>query len=428
MVKLVAEAQRTRAPVQALADRVAAWFVPMVLLVAAASFALWLAWGPTPALPYAITAAVSVLIIACPCALGLATPMSIMVAIGRGARMGVLIRHAEALQQLAGVDTLAVDKTGTLTEGQPAVSALHLSPACPYEADEVLRLAASLEQSSEHPLARAVVQAAAARQLRLTGSTDFQSFPGSGISGIVEGNNLRVGSVSFLREQPHFTAEPEATMLETVAGPDREAGRSALFVSIDGTPCAAIVVRDAVKAATPAALQALRDLGVRVIMVTGDHERTAAHLASELGLSEYHAQVSPSGKQRLVREWQAQGAVVAMAGDGINDAPALAAADVGLAMGTGTDIAMESAPVTLVRGDLLAMADALKLGRATMRNIRQNLAFAFAYNAVGMAIAAGALYPWTSALLSPMIAGLAMSFSSVSVIANALRLDRQRLH
>lgn len=418
MVKLVAEAQRSRAPVQALADRVSAWFVPGVLVAAGLTFAVWLWLGPEPTLAYAITSGVSVLIIACPCALGLATPMSVMVGIGQGARLGVLIRNAEAIEKLASLTVLAVDKTGTLTEGKPVLTEVVMRAGLPFEADEMLRLAAALERQSEHPLARAVLMAAEAKGIRLPEVTGFVATPGGGISGEVEGRRVVVGKAGFLREQ----GVADVTDLEQRVAGAQEVGRTALLVGVDGVATGALVVADPVKASTPAALESLREMGVKVVMMTGDNERTARHIAAELGIADFHAGVTPQEKHALVGELQIEGAVVSMAGDGINDAPALAKADVGIAMGTGTDIAMESAPVTLMRGDLRGIVQAVRLGRAMMRNIRQNLVFAFVYNVVGIAIAAGVLYPWTGVLLSPMIAGLAMSLSSVSVIGNALRL------
>jgi Cu+-exporting ATPase len=418
MVKLVAEAQRSRAPVQAMADRVAAWFVPAVLVVSVVTFGVWLWLGPEPALAHAITSAVAVLIIACPCALGLATPMSVMVGVGQGAKMGVLIRNAEAMEKLAAMTVLAVDKTGTLTEGRPEVTGVFTSPGAVIAADEMLRLVASLERQSEHPLARAVVMAAEVKGMLLAGVEGFLATPGGGIAGEVEGRRVVVGKAEFLRGEGVSGVEG----LELLAAGEQDAGRSALLVGVAGVATGVVMVADLVKASTPAALEALRGMGIQVVMMTGDNERTARHIAGELGIKDYHAGVTPQGKHALVGRLQAGGAVVGMAGDGINDAPALAASDVGIAMGTGTDIAMESAPVTLVRGDLRGIVQAVGLGKAMMRNIRQNLMFAFVYNVAGIAIAAGVLYPWTGAMLSPMIAGLAMSLSSVSVIGNALRL------
>jgi Cu+-exporting ATPase len=416
MVKLVAEAQRSRAPVQALADRVSAWFVPGVLLAAGLTFVLWLCLGPEPTLAYAITSAVSVLIIACPCALGLATPMSVMVGIGQGARLGVLIRNAEAIEKLASLTVLAVDKTGTLTEGKPVVTETVLLPGGAVAAADLLRWVAALERQSEHPLARAVLMAATG--LDLPEVIGFEATPGGGISAEVERRRVLVGNAGFLQAQ----GVARVLELEAQVVTAQEAGRTALLVAVDGVATGALVVADPVKGGTPAALAALREMGVQVIMMTGDNERTARHLAGELELVDFHAGLTPQEKHTLVSGLKRAGEVVGMAGDGINDAPALAAADVGIAMGTGADIAMESAPVTLVRGDLRGIVQAIRLGKAMMGNIRQNLVFAFVYNVVGIAIAAGVLYPWTGVLLSPMIAGLAMSLSSVSVIGNALRL------
>lgn len=420
MVKLVAEAQRSRAPVQALADRVAAWFVPMVLAVAGVTFVVWLWLGPEPALAYAVTSAVSVLVIACPCALGLATPMSVMVGMGQGARLGVLIRNADAIEKLASLTVLAVDKTGTLTEGKPVVVDTVVMPGSMISADELLRLASALERQSEHPLARAVLMAAVG--MTLPEVTDFVATPGGGIAGVVEGRRVLVGKAGFLLEQD----VAEVTVLEQQVVAAQEAGRTALLVAVNGWAVGALVVADPVKASTPEALASLREMGVKVLMLTGDNERAARYIAGQLGIEDYRAEMTPREKHALIGTLQNKAAVVGMAGDGINDAPALAAADVGIAMGTGTDVAMESAPVTLMRGDLRGIVQAVRLGRAMMRNIRQNLMFAFVYNGVGIAIAAGVLYPWTGALLSPMIAGLAMSLSSVSVIGNALRLRRFR--
>lgn len=418
MVKLVGEAQRSRAPVQAMADRVAGWFVPAVVGVAVVTFGMWWWLGPEPALAHAITSAVAVLIIACPCALGLATPMSVMVGVGQGAKMGVLIRNAEAIEKLAAITVLAVDKTGTLTEGRPEVTGVFVAPGAGFDGDEMLRLVASLERQSEHPLARAVVMALEAKGLVLAGVEGFLATVGGGISGEVDGRRVVVGRADFLRGEGVSGVEG----LERLAADEQDAGRSALLVGAAGVGMGVVVVSDRVKASTPAALEALRGMGIRVVMMTGDNERTARRIAGELGIGDFHAGVTPQGKHALVGRLKGEGAVVGMAGDGINDAPALAAADVGIAMGTGTDIAMESAAVTLVRGDLRGIVQAVRLGKAMMRNIRQNLAFAFVYNVVGIAIAAGVLYPWTGAMLSPMIAGLAMSLSSVSVIGNALRL------
>lgn len=417
IVQRVAEAQRSRAPIQTMADRVAAWFVPAVLVAAGATFVLWLWLGPQPALAYAITNAVAVLIIACPCALGLATPMSVMVGIGRGAQMGVLIQQAEAIEKLASLNLLAVDKTGTLTAGKPEVTEVLLLKGT-RTVDEVLALAAAVEQLSEHPLAHAVTQAATRKSLNLGEVAEFQMVPGAGVVAVVGAQKVMVGSAVFLRDQG--VADVDA--LEAMASGPQAEGKSAVLVAIDLHAEAAILVSDPIKSTTPEALSQLRALGIEVVMLTGDHERTARRIATELDISRFHAGVTPTEKHSLILQLKRPGAVVGMAGDGINDAPALAEADVGIAMGTGTDIAMETASVTLVRGDLRGIVQAVHLGRAMMRNIRQNLLFAFLYNALGIPIAAGILYPLTGTLLSPMLAGVAMSLSSVSVIANALRL------
>ena len=421
IVDLVAQAQRSRAPIQSLADKVAAWFVPAVLVVAAATFVAWMAWGPEPRLGFAITNAVAVLIIACPCALGLATPMSVMVGVGRGAQAGVLIRNAEAIEKLAHITTLAVDKTGTLTEGKPRLA--QVLPADGFSADEVLGLAASLEQASEHPLAHAVTLAARESNLPLSAPKALQSLTGGGVSGTVDGRRVMVGKPEFLRD----SGVPGVDSLESVASPLQAGGAIALFVALDDHAAGTLIVGDSVRPSTPRALEELRDLGVSVVMLTGDHPRTAGAVAASLGIASYYAGMTPQQKHEHVLALKATGQVVGMAGDGINDAPALAAADVGIAMGTGTDIAMESAGVTLVKGDLRGIVRAIRLGRAMMSNIRQNLFFAFLYNALGIPIAAGVLFPITGVLMSPILAGVAMSFSSVSVIGNALRLRRVRL-
>jgi len=421
IVDLVAQAQRSRAPIQSLADKVAAWFVPAVLAVAAATFVAWMAWGPEPRLAFAITNAVAVLIIACPCALGLATPMSVMVGIGRGAQAGVLIRNAEAIEKLAHLQTLAVDKTGTLTEGKPRLS--QVLPADGFSEAEVLGLAASLELASEHPLAHAVTVAARESNLPMSAPTGFQSRTGGGVAGTVEGRRVMVGKAEFLRD----SGVAGVDWLETIAAPLQAGGAIALFVAIDDRAAGTLIVADPIKPSTPRALEELRKLGVRVVMLTGDHPRTAGAVAESLAIAEYHAGVTPREKHDHVLARKATGEVVGMAGDGINDAPALAAADVGIAMGTGTDIAMENAGVTLVKGDLRGIVRAIRLGRAMRANIRQNLLFAFLYNALGIPIAAGVLFPVAGVLMSPMLAGVAMSLSSVSVIGNALRLRRARL-
>ncbi len=416
IVHLVGEAQRSRAPIQDLADRIAAWFVPLVLAVAALTFVLWLLFGP--GLAFAVTCAVAVLIIACPCALGLATPMSVMVGVGRGAQMGVLIRHAAAIEKLAALNTLVVDKTGTLTTGKPQVT--QILPAAGFSESEVLSLAAALEKHSGHPLAHAVLRAAESRGLTVPPAENFHATVAGGISGRVNGREVLAGKPDFLRENGVTALD----QLEGDAVPRQEAGSSAIFVAADGAPAGAILISDPVKDTTPAALADLRRLGIDVVMMTGDQPRTAQFVASQLGIAHFHAGVRPQDKHDRVVALKQEGAVVGMAGDGINDAPALAAADVGIAMGTGTDVAMESAAVTLVKGDLRGLVRAIGLGRAMQRNIRQNLTFAFLYNALGIPVAAGVLYPAFGWLLSPMLAGAAMSFSSVSVIANALRLRR----
>ncbi len=415
IVKLVAEAQRSRAPIQRLADVVAGWFVPAVMLVAAVAFAAWMIWGPQPTFTYALLAAVSVLIIACPCALGLATPMSIMVGVGRGAAAGILIRNADALERLEKVDTLVVDKTGTLTVGRPSVATIQSLGAL-AEA-EILRLAASLERGSEHPIAIAILAAAAQRGTALAAVGDFDSPSGKGVTGTLEGKHLLLGNAGFLGERGVYAdaAERQANTL-------RESGATVVLLAVDGKVEGLIAVSDPIKETTPAALKELRQAGLRLVMLTGDNRRTAAAVARSLGIDEVEAEVLPEDKARIVQRLKAAGRVVAMAGDGVNDAPALAAADVGIAMGTGTDVAIESAGVTLVKGDLLGIARARRLSQATMGNIRQNLFFAFVYNAAGVPIAAGLLYPLFGLLLSPIVAAAAMSLSSVSVIANALRL------
>lgn len=417
IVQLVGEAQRSRAPIQSLADKVAAWFVPAVLAASALTFVLWLTFGPEPAIAHAIANAVAVLIIACPCALGLATPMSVMVGIGRGAQMGVLIRHAEAIEKLATVNALVVDKTGTLTMGKPQVT--DVVPAfSDLDGNALLALAAALERQSEHPLAQAVVKAAQDRALLLPEAHDFHATTAGGVSGRVDGRRVIIGKSAFLQEQNITGVE----QLESLAESHQANGASVILVAVDGTAAGIIVISDPIKPTTPQALAALRRLGIEVIMMTGDHRRTAEHVAKQLGITQLFAGVAPQDKHAHVSAQKAIGRTVAMAGDGINDAPALAAADVGIAMGTGTDVAMESAGVTLVKGDLIGIVRAIGLSRAMMRNIRQNLLFAFLYNALGIPVAAGALYPFFGWLLSPMIAGAAMSLSSVSVIGNALRL------
>jgi Cu+-exporting ATPase len=420
IVEMVARAQRSRAPIQRLADRVAGWFVPAVIAVALAAFAAWALFGPEPRLSYALVAAVTVLIIACPCALGLATPMSIMVGVGRGARLGILIRDADALQQLETVDTLVVDKTGTLTEGRPKVVAVGASAS--FDEHTLLRLAASVEQASEHPLATAVVAAANERELALHEVRAFASIAGKGASGTVEGHDVVVGNAAYLEG---FGLDVQS--LEDAARAQRENGATVIFAGIDKQLAGWIAIADPIKATTLEAVRALSADGLRLVMLTGDNAATAKAVARRLGIDEIEAEALPEHKSAVVARLRASGRRVAMAGDGINDAPALAAADVGIAMGGGTDAAIESAGVTLLRGDLRAIVTARNLSRATMRNIRQNLGFAFIYNAAGVPVAAGVLYPVLGIVLSPMIGAAAMALSSVSVIANALRLARVKL-
>jgi P-type Cu+ transporter len=421
IVRMVAEAQRSRAPIQRLADVVSGYFVPAVVIFAILTFIAWLVAGPQPALAHAVVAAVAVLIIACPCALGLATPMSIMVGIGRGATAGVLVRNAQALEVLEKVDTLVVDKTGTLTAGRPGLAAA--VALAPLDESEMLCLAASVERSSEHPLATAVVAGAVARGLELSSATDFRSITGKGVIAHVSSRAICVGNSALLRENQIDTPADLMARAEEL----RRDGQTVMFVAVDGKAAGLIGVADPVKESAAEALSALHSEGVRVAMVTGDSRVTAAAVARKLGIEDVHAEVLPERKAEVVRELQAAGHIVAMAGDGINDAPALAAANVGIAMGTGTDVAMESADVTLVRGDLRGIVRAIRLSRATMRNIRQNLFFAFVYNALGVPIAAGVLYPAMGLMLNPMIASAAMSLSSVSVVSNALRLRALRL-
>src|ERR1700733_8636508 len=418
IVQLVGQAQRSRAPIQQLADRIATWFVPAVVAVAVGTFLAWLSLGPQPRLAHALVNAVAVLIIACPCALGLATPMAIMVGVGRGARAGVLIKNAEALEILEKIDTLVVDKTGTLTEGKPELLGVSGSSD---DGDEALRLAASLERASEHPLAGAIGKAAEKQGLSLSQPQDFKNSPGRGITGTVDGKQVAVGNTALMKELGAFVG----------ANPDfRDGNRGAgvtLGVSVGGKFVRTLTVVDPLKPTTPSAIRALKSQGIRVLMLTGDDRATAANLAQALGIEEFEAEVLPEGKLEIIRRLQGQGRVVAMAGDGVNDAPALAQADVGIAMGTGTDVAMESGGITLVKGDLTAILRARNLSRATIRNIRQNLFFAFVYNAIGVPLAAGILYPFFGLLLSPIFAAAAMSFSSVSVITNALRLRQAKL-
>ncbi len=420
IVRMVSEAQRSRAPIQRLADIVASWFVPAVIVTAILAFTGWLIWGPPPALGHALIAAVSVLIIACPCALGLATPMSIMVGVGRGATAGVLIKNAEALERMEKIDTVVIDKTGTLTEGKPRVTAIHT--AGNISKNDLLRLAASLEQGSEHPLAAAIVTAAKERSIVLSKATGFDSPAGKGVLGNVDGQRIILGNSKFLAE-----LNIDTQVLETQADELRQHGATVIFMAIDNVIAGIIAIADPVKESTPAAIKALHVDGIRIVMLTGDNRTTAEAVARQLGIDEVEAEVLPDQKAAIVTQLREQGRVVAMAGDGVNDAPALATADVGIAMGTGTDVAIESAGVTLLRGDLLGIVRARRLSEATMRNIRQNLFFAFIYNAAGIPIAAGVLYPYFGILLSPIIAAAAMSLSSVSVIVNALRLRVTKL-
>ena len=420
IVRMVSEAQRTRAPIQRLADVISAWFVPAVVLVAFLAFAAWAMWGPEPRFALALLSAVAVLIIACPCALGLATPMAIMVGTGRGAATGVLIKHAEALERLEKVDTLVVDKTGTLTEGKPRLAQVTAVP--PFAESEVLRLAAALEQASEHPLAAAIVAGARDRNVQVPSVVSFDSLTGRGVSGTVEGHEVLLGNAKLMQE----TGVDVAALLPS-ADRQRREGQTVMFVAIDGQLAGTIGAADPIKGSTAEAIRLLHAEGLRLVMLTGDNERTAATVAAQLGIDEVIADVLPHQKREVVQRLSREGRIVAMAGDGINDAPALAEAAVGIAMGTGTDVAMESAGITLVNGDLRAIARARRLSRATMRNIRQNLFLAFVYNAVGVPVAAGVLYPVTGLLISPIWASAAMTLSSVSVILNALRLRRTEL-
>ena len=420
IVQMVSGAQRSRAPIQRLADRVAGWFTPAVIVAALLAFAAWATFGPEPRFAYGLVAAVAVLIIACPCALGLATPMSIMVGVGRGAGLGVLIRSAEALERLEKVDTLVVDKTGTLTEGRPSVTMI--IPAEGFAEDEVLRLAAGVERASEHPLARAVMAAAEARGILPPAVQDFDSVAGRGVLGVVEGRRIALGATAFLSEEG-----VDAAPLRAEAHALRDDGATAIFAAVDGKLAGVFAVADPVKATTAAALAALREVGIRVVMLTGDNRVTAEAIARRLDIADVEAEVSPERKGAAIEKLRREGRVVAMAGDGVNDAPALAAADVGIAMGSGADVAIESAGITLVKGDLLGIVRARRLSQATMANIRQNLFFAFVYNAAGVPIAAGVLYPVFGILLSPVVAAAAMALSSVSVIGNALRLRTRAL-
>jgi Cu+-exporting ATPase len=415
IVQLVAKAQRSRAPIQRLADQVSGYFVPAVILTALVTFIAWAIFGPAPSFAYGLVAAVAVLIIACPCALGLATPMSIMVGVGRGAGLGVLIKDAEALERMEKVDTLVVDKTGTLTEGRPAVTSIVAAPG--FTEANVLLLAASVEKASEHPLANAIVAAAEERKLVLQPVSDFDSPTGKGALGSVGGRHVVLGNAAFLREH-----SIDASALNEQAERLRQDGTTAIFMGVDGKVAGLIAIADPVKQTTPEALKALKAEGIHVVMLTGDNWTTARAVAKQLGIDAVEAEVLPEQKSAVVERYKREGRVVAMAGDGVNDAPAMAAADVGIAMGTGTDVAIESAGVTLLKGDLTGIVRARRLSQATMRNIRQNLFFAFIYNAAGIPIAAGVLYPLFGILLSPVIAAAAMALSSVSVIANATRL------
>ena len=420
IVQMVSEAQRSRAPIQRLADQVSAWFVPAVVVVAILTFIGWALWGPEPRLAYGLVNALAVLIIACPCALGLATPMSIMVATGRGAMAGVLVKNAEALELMEKVDTLIVDKTGTLTEGKPRLTVVNALPGS--EQREVLRLAASLERGSEHPLAAAIVAGATERSVSLTNAEEFRSVTGKGVVGRIEGHSVALGNAPLMQD-----VGAGIDVLTAQADTLRADGSTVMFLALDSRAVGLVAVADPIKASTPEALKALKESGLRIVMVTGDNRRTAEAVARKLGVEDVEAEVLPENKKAIVESLQKQGRRVAMAGDGVNDAPALAQADVGIAMGTGTDVAIESADVTLVKGDLRGTVRARHLSHATMRNIRENLFFAFIYNALGVPVAAGVLYPVAGLLLSPIIASAAMTFSSVSVIANALRLRRVNL-
>jgi Cu+-exporting ATPase len=420
IVQMVASAQRSRAPIQGLADKVAGYFVPAVILIAVIAFVAWSVWGPAPPMTFGLIAAVSVLIIACPCALGLATPMSIMVGVGRGAQAGVLIRDAEALERLEKVDTVVIDKTGTLTEGKPQVTATR--PAQGFDENDLLRLAAGLERGSEHPLAAAIVEKARTLELDLPAATDFDSPRGKGVVGRIDGRRVVLGN-RLLMESENVDTSAQADEAEAL----RHDGATVIFAAVDGRIAGLIAIADPIKETTAAAIASLQDQGVRVVMLTGDNRTSAEAVARKLHIDEVEAEILPEDKGRIVQRLRDEGRIVVMAGDGVNDAPALALADVGIAMGTGTDVAIESAGVTLLRGDLTGIVEARRLSRATMRNIRQNLFFAFVYNAAGVPIAAGVLYPFTGILLSPIIAAAAMSFSSVSVVTNALRLRRVKL-
>ncbi len=420
IVRMVSEAQRSRAPIQRLVDVVASYFVPAVIFAAVITFIVWAMAGPQPRMAYALVNAVAVLIIACPCALGLATPMAIMVGTGRGATAGVLIKNAEALEILEKVDTLVVDKTGTLTEGKPRL--VSVTALADFTDADILRLAASLERGSEHPLAAAIFAGAEERKLTLATAEDFKSVTGQGVSGRIEGRAVALGNEPMMR-----ALGVSLDAISAAADGQRKDGQTVMFVAIDGRPAGLIGVADPIKASTAEAMEMLKEDGVKIVLLTGDSRITAAAVANKLGIDQVEAEVMPQRKAEVVKGLQSEGRIVAMAGDGINDAPALAAAHVGIAMGTGTDVAMESAGITLVKGDLRGIVKARRLSRATMRNIRQNLFFAFFYNVLGVPIAAGVLYPFFGLLLSPVIASAAMSLSSVSVITNALRLKRVSL-
>jgi Cu+-exporting ATPase len=423
IVQMVSQAQRTRAPIQRLADKVAGWFVPAVIAIAVVTFIAWVMIGPEPRFAHAIVNAVAVLIIACPCALGLATPMAIMVGTGRGAHAGVLIKNAEALETFEKVDTIVFDKTGTLTQGKPKVVAISVAEGSTnISQDEVLRVAASLERGSEHPLGAAVVSMANEKRLKLTEAANFESIPGQGLRGTVEGKSVLVGNALLM--QKSGLAVPATA---AVSGSSSAAASSAIFVAVDGRYAGSIAVADPVKPSSANALRELKAQGLRLVMLTGDNQATARQIAASLGIDDFKAEILPAQKAEVVRNLQKEGRIVAMAGDGINDAPALAQANVGIAMGTGTDVAIESASITLLKGDLEGILRARKLSQATMRNIRQNLFFAFLYNSIGVPIAAGVLYPVFGLLLSPILAAAAMSFSSVSVITNSLRLRNAKL-
>jgi Cu+-exporting ATPase len=420
IVRLVSQAQRSRAPIQRLADRVAGYFVPGVIAIAVVTFVVWLLVGPEPRFAHALVNAVAVLIIACPCALGLATPVAIMVGTGRGAHAGVLIKNAEALELLEKVDTLVVDKTGTLTEGKPKVASVVALQR--WEQSDLIRVVACVEQGSEHPLGAAVVAAAKEQGSTLSDVREFRYVAGKGVAGKVDGKAVVAGNEALLRDLGVTTTELEACAQDLL-----KAGQTVIFVAVDGMPAGLIGIADPIKQSTPQAIRDLKTQGIRVVMLTGDHRATAEAVAHRLGIGELEAEVLPQKKAEVVSRLQKQGRVVAMAGDGINDAPALAQSDVGIAMGTGTDVAMEAGGVTLVKGDLAGIVRARRLSQATMRNIRQNLFFAFVYNSIGVPIAAGVLYPFFGILLSPIIAAAAMSFSSVSVITNSLRLRKVKL-